>query len=314
MPISVKPCKPSCFPSYQPRIQSMVSSSSLQSSMSSSSVSRFRLWWYPLQEMKDFSINTFGFGRRNTFLKVSLMFFYIQLIIYLISLEPFYHPQTALWIYHLHHSFTCFILLFFDLCIDHQIYSYYIPNPGMAVAISQIFASLLAETFIVLSYMNFQSSAFSQHSYVSMWLVVLYVPGFFGFWFRWVKAWFESEAGMAVGCLYLFKLFDTDVDLYRISTAAGQPSISSWVSLLPHHHHSHPYIHTFKLNLNLPVDPFPINTLPPQHSCSKSRGHPSRKFESLTPPPAPPQYSLHRRTYPRPHRRNFLWDRLLVFL
>ncbi|KAH9814906.1 hypothetical protein DFH28DRAFT_286155 [Melampsora americana] len=65
---------------------------------------------------------------------------------------------------------------------NNQIYSYYIPNPGMAVAISQIFASILAEIIIVLSYMNFQSSQFSQRSYVSMWLVVSYVPGFFGFW------------------------------------------------------------------------------------------------------------------------------------
>lgn len=65
---------------------------------------------------------------------------------------------------------------------NNQINTYYIPNPGMAVAISQIFASILAEIFIVLSYMNFQSSQFSQRSYISMWLVVSYVPGFFGFW------------------------------------------------------------------------------------------------------------------------------------
>ncbi|KAG0139679.1 hypothetical protein CROQUDRAFT_111495 [Cronartium quercuum f. sp. fusiforme G11] len=66
---------------------------------------------------------------------------------------------------------------------NKKIYSYYIPNPGMAVAISQIFASILAEIFIVLSYMGFQSDRFSHRSSVSMWLVVLYVPGFFGFWF-----------------------------------------------------------------------------------------------------------------------------------
>lgn len=60
---------------------------------------------------------------------------------------------------------------------------YYIPNGGIAFVISQIFGSILFETYLFLAFYSLKYPEFSQRSYQHFWLAIGNAPGFFGFWY-----------------------------------------------------------------------------------------------------------------------------------
>lgn len=90
--------------------------------------------------------------------------------------------------------------------------AYFVPNGGIAVAISQIFGCTLFEVYILLTYQALLSPDFARHHYQYSWLTISYSPGYFGFWYS------------AFGALYICLFSPSRPNPHRLSKVPFLPN------------------------------------------------------------------------------------------